>query len=359
MRAPHADPAQAHTPDPRLYGDPAVYASIVDRVFPNAWHSIGHVRDYPARAHPLMLLPGALDEPLLLTRPGTERRLMSNVCTHRGMLVCQSPCDKPTLRCGYHGRTFALDGRFKAMPEFQGVADFPSAKDDLPAAALHTWRGFLLGSIAPTASATELFAELDPYVAFLPVEDGEFDPISERTYDIEANWALYADNYLEGFHVPYVHPGLAQVLDYSKYRTATHRWGVLQTGIAGQDDACFDLPADHPDAGERVAGYYYWLFPTTMLNFYPWGISVNVIQPCGPTQTRVRYRAWVWDASKREGGAGAGLDAVELEDDAVVEATQLGVRSRLYRGGRYSPKRERGPHHFHRLLAEALAPSEG
>jgi len=62
----------------------------------------------------------------------------------------------------------------------------------------------------------------------------------------------------------------------------------------------------------------------------------------------------VWDEARRESGAGAGLDRVEREDEAIVEAVQRGVRSRLYERGRYSPAREGGVHHFHRLLAEFM-----
>jgi choline monooxygenase len=53
-------------------------------------------------------------------------------------------------------------------------------------------------------------------------------------------------------------------------------------------------------------------------------------------------------------GAGAELDKVEREDEAVVESVQKGVCSRFYNTGRYSPTREQGTHHFHRLLAEFL-----
>jgi choline monooxygenase len=89
-----------------------------------------------------------------------------------------------------------------------------------------------------------------------------------------------------------------------------------------------------------------------MLNFYPWGLSVNLVQPRGIDRTRVAFRSFVWDASKLEAGAGSGLDRVEAEDEAIVQAVQRGVRSRFYRRGRYSPTRERGVHHFHRLLCE-------
>jgi len=55
-----------------------------------------------------------------------------------------------------------------------------------------------------------------------------------------------------------------------------------------------------------------------------------------------------------EGSAGDALDRVEMEDEAIVQQVQRGVRSRFYRRGRYSPTRERGVHHFHRLVCDFL-----
>jgi choline monooxygenase len=91
-----------------------------------------------------------------------------------------------------------------------------------------------------------------------------------------------------------------------------------------------------------------------MLNFYPWGLSLNLVQPQALDRSRVSFRAYVWDAGKLGAGAGAALDQVEKEDEAVVEAVQRGVRSHWYHHGRYSPTRERGVHHFHRLLCEFM-----
>ena len=111
-------------------------------------------------------------------------------------------------------------------------------------------------------------------------------------------------------------------------------------------------------AGERLmvreAARYWWVFLNLMLSVYPWGISVNVVQPQAIDRTRVLFRSFVWDESHLDKGAGSGLDRVEAEDEAIVEAVARGVRSRLYGRGRYSPTRERGVHHFHRLLAEFL-----
>jgi choline monooxygenase len=91
-----------------------------------------------------------------------------------------------------------------------------------------------------------------------------------------------------------------------------------------------------------------------MFNFYPWGISVNVVRPVSPSKIVVEFLTYVADESKIEGSAGADLHGVELEDEAVVESVQKGIRSRFYSHGRYSPTREQGTHHFHRLIAEFM-----
>jgi choline monooxygenase len=92
-----------------------------------------------------------------------------------------------------------------------------------------------------------------------------------------------------------------------------------------------------------------------MFNFYPWGISVNIVKPVTSARSVVSYLTYVSDASKLGKGAGADLERVELEDEAVVESVQKGIRSRFYSNGRYSPTRERGTHHFHRLIAEFMS----
>jgi choline monooxygenase len=94
-----------------------------------------------------------------------------------------------------------------------------------------------------------------------------------------------------------------------------------------------------------------------MLNVYPWGVSVNIVRPLAVDRTRVSFLSYVWDPAKVDRGASADLDRVEHQDEAVVESVQRGMRSRLYRGGRYAPRHESGTHHFHRLLAEFLAPA--
>jgi choline monooxygenase len=144
------------------------------------------------------------------------------------------------------------------------------------------------------------------------------------------------------------------VLDFSKYTTETFEYSNLQIGIAKEGELCFDLPPASLDYGQKIAAYYFWVFPNMMFNFYPWGLSLNIIEPLTPNKTRVKFYSFVLDEEKVTVGAGSGLDVVEMEDEEVVEAVQRGIQSRFYKYGRYAPNREQGTHHFHALLARFM-----
>ncbi len=357
----HEDIHRAATLPSWVYSDPQVLDRLRERVFARSWQLVADTDRLkaPGQVLPFTLLEGHLDEPLLLVRDREDAlHCLSNVCTHRGNLVAESEGVEAFLRCRYHGRRFGLDGRFHSMPEFEGTAEFPGPADDLPRVPFGSWEKFLFVSLRPAHPLEALVGPMAERCGFLPVRECAFDAERSRDYVVQANWALYCDNYLEGFHIPYVHAGLAQALDYAGYRTELFAHANLQVGVAQAGEDAFALPRSHPDHGQRIAAYYFWLFPNTMFNVYPWGISINVVRPLAVDRTRVSFLSYVWDPARLERGAGAALDRVEREDEAIVEAVQRGVRSRLYERGRYSPSREQGVHHFHRLLAEALRGGE-
>ena len=121
--------ARAETPPAPFYSDPRWFTRITERVLARSWHALGLSAglEAPGASRPITLLPGALDEELVLVR-GEDGvlRLLSNVCTHRGMLVVEAECQVTGLRCRYHGRRFGLDGCFQSMPKFDQVEGFPT-----------------------------------------------------------------------------------------------------------------------------------------------------------------------------------------------------------------------------------------
>jgi choline monooxygenase len=349
--------AKAQTIAKEVYTSWAVYEDSKEKIFAPSWQFVGHTQlaPEPGSIWPFTLLDGLLSEPLLLSRDESGvLHCLSNVCTHRGNLLANEPCKSSRLRCKYHGRLFGLDGRFQYMPEFAGVENFPAEADHLKQLPIFQWGNLLFSSLNHVMAPELFFGEMMQRVGWLPLDNMVFRPDLSKDYHVKAHWALYCENYLEGFHIPFVHGGLNAVLDWSNYTTEVFRYSNLQLGIGKKGDECFELPPDSPDYGKDVAAYYFWVFPNMMFNFYPWGLSFNLVEPTGLDSCRVRFLVFVYNESRLNTGAGSGLDQVELEDEEIVENVQRGIRSRFYRHGRYAPEREQGTHHFHRLLAEFL-----
>lgn len=350
--------AQAKTISTDFYLSQEVYERSKEKIFAAGFQYIGtsELVPEPGSTYPFVLSEGYLNEPLLLTK-GKDEQLycLSNVCTHRGNILIHEPCKISRLTCKYHGRQFGMDGKFLSMPQFTEVENFPSEADNLHQLPIFKFGNLLFTSLNREAKSEEFFGEMMERMAWYPMEDLQYRPDLSKEFVVKANWALYCENYLEGFHIPFVHKGLNEVLDFNKYTTEIFRNSNLQIGIAKEGEASFDLPFTSPDNGKNVAAYYFWVFPNMMFNFYPWGLSLNIIQPISVNETKVNFYSFVLDESKFGHGAGSNLDTVEMEDEEVVEQVQIGIRSRFYTHGRYSVTREQGTHHFHSLLAQFIS----
>ena len=239
------------------------------------------------------------------------------------------------------------------MPEFKEVKDFPTSSDHLVNLPLFQLGNLIFTSLNREMSAT-WFNDMIERMHWLPFNELMLKPALSKDYHVNAHWALYCENYLEGFHIPFVHAGLNTVIDYGAYTTELFKYSNLQLGIAKDDEDCFDLPPTSSDYGKRVAAYYFWVYPNLMFNFYPWGLSLNIVQPLAIDKTKVTFLTYMWKEENFNRGAGSDLDKVEKEDEEIVENVQKGIRSRFYEHGRYSVTREQGTHHFHRLLAEFM-----
>ena len=277
------------------------------------------------------------------------------MCTHRGNIIVDKPCQLSHLRCRYHGRTFQLNGKFNSMPEFKEVENFPCDDDNLINLKTFEWNQWLFTSLSEKYTANVFLKDMMERVSWMPLDKFIFRPDLSKEFCVKAHWALYCENYLEGFHIPFVHAGLNTVIDFNAYTTELFfPYSSLQIGIGKNEMDCFNLPSSSPDFGEKVAAYYFWVFPNMMFNFYPWGLSVNVVNPVSISECKVFFYTYVWDESKLNKGAGAGLEKVEMEDEEIVESVQKGIRSRFYNYGRYSATKEQGTYHFHRILAKMM-----
>ena len=340
-----------------FYSCKNTFSINIEKIFSNSWQLITDYENINNNkdAFPFFLLEDTISEPLVLINNDGNIHCYSNVCTHRGNILIHNKCNvKKNIMCCYHGKQFDSYGKFKFMPKTKGMKNFPSKRDDLYELPVKRWKQFIFTSITPTISFKDLFADVENRVGWMPIETFKYNKELSKEYIVNANWALYCDNYLEGFHIPFIHNDLNNVLSFENYQTEIFKYSNLQVGIADSNEICFDLPKNSQDYGKKIAAYYFWLFPNLMLNFYPWGLSINIVTPISTKKTKVEFKSYVWDESKLNNGAGADLDKVEKEDEEVVENVQKGVSSRFYKCGRFSPSMEMGVHHFHTLISEFI-----
>jgi choline monooxygenase len=177
--------------------------------------------------------------------------------------------------------------------------------------------------------------------------------VARRTYRIACNWKVYVDNYLDGgYHVGYLHRGLAAQLDMDSYQTEVFERYSIQSGAGAGGDG-----GSGSDFSERIGDrvLYAWLYPNLMINRYGPMMDTNWVIPHGHDETEVIFdyyftKETAGDAEFVEKSLAAS-DIVQQEDVDICESVQKGLGSSSYDRGRYSAKREQGELHFHRLLA--------
>lgn len=353
------DIRSAETLPSDFYFDEDLYEASKKSIFADSWHFVGKTREIfsgDTTTYPFFLYEKFLAEPLLLTRDTTDTiRCLSNVCTHRAFLLGHHPTTQKKITCAYHRRRFDLNGTMEFMPEFKNTLDFPRPCDHLTSLPLNEWEGFLFTSVTPAIDFGQMTSILNERLSFLNISQFTYAPEYDKIYNVHAHWALYCDNYLEGFHIPFVHNKLGSMIDYGSYETICYEDMNVQIGYAKGGTPVFKLPIGHIDYGKKVSAYYYWLFPNLMLNFYPWGLQVNVVEPISPSFTKVHFYHYIKDESLWQMMEGEDVaEKTQREDEWVVEGVQKGLKSRFYNTGRFSPTREQGVHHFHGLLAKYL-----
>lgn len=323
-----------------------------DSVFATGWQLVGHASQFTGSGDHVVADIGGV--PLLVVRgapepdaPSGRLRALHNVCRHRAgpLALCDGRGAK-SLVCRYHGWSYALDGQLRGAPDMQDATDFDPAQVSLPQAHLAEWQGLVFAALDPAVPFARIVDGID---ARLPRRFADWQHARRASYDIACNWKVYVDNYLEGYHLPRVHPGLSRLLDYRNYRTELARWHSLQWSPLDTAQGPY-----RGDGGAEEA-LYWWLWPNTMLNVLPGRLQTNRVLPLAVDRCRVAFDYFYpRDAGPRTiADDHAFADEVQAEDIAICEAVQRGLASGSYVSGRLNPTRETGVAHFHDLLRHA------
>jgi choline monooxygenase len=179
-----------------------------------------------------------------------------------------------------------------------------------------------------------------------------------KDYEMDCNWKVYIDNYMEGYHLPSVHPSLNRELDYSAYEVTLFDHYSLQTSPIRGPENEGTVERRYKQREGDMAAEYYWVYPNWMLNCYPDNMSLNIVLPLGH-QKCVAIFLWFFEEDRLKTDAPETTykfsDEIQLEDGHICEVVQKNLRSQSYDRGRYSVKQEKSLHHFHRMYLDSLS----
>jgi choline monooxygenase len=349
---------EAHTLPAEAYWDPAIFQREIERIFYTQWTCVGRVEDVPEAGDYMTV--NIATEPLIVVRDGEgEIRAHLNVCRHRSCRLVREDGNTNAFRCPYHGWLFALNGELRGTPDFKETKGFDKADYSLFSAKVEIWEGFIMVNIDGRAGPfKDLVADANQWGCD-KYRMGEMVTTHRWEYDLACNWKTYVENFIEEYHIPWVHPESFQLITpmkkWKEYPEITSNpWSIMigQTpGLTFSDtgDALFPVSPGLDNLPPEYDGMPIWLvFPTLMVIPVVDALIYYVAFPDGPERTRIILRlalhkdaaaAWAArDPQAYEAGEQYANNATFFldEDNYISQEQQIGLRSRLGTPGRFS-----------------------
>jgi len=335
-------PASPETLPARLYRDAELYQTERREIFAKSWLLIGHESQIATPNSYVATIAAGFPVIVVRDKDGAVRAF-HNVCRHRagpladdGMGKCEGQ-----LVCRYHGWRYALDGRLASARDFGPAEGFDPREYALVGMRCETWRGFVFINMDGDAEPLAKFiAPLIEKTKDLALESFRFE--RQVTHDIQCNWKTYVENYLEGYHIPLVHPFLNAAVDATKYEVDVSAPVIFHQAP--------------PKDGSPIGGLWAWSWPCLGVNIYADGILMERMWPVGHNVTRLDYIYLFPEGVERADKERmyAASEVTTEEDRKICEQVQRNLDAGVYDTGRLSPKHEQGVVWFQKEVLKAI-----
>jgi len=373
---------QASTLIPDAYTAADFFALEQEKIFATAWVAVGCLQQVQNPGD--ILVSEVAGRSILVMRDKTGKLgAFYNVCRHRGSKLLEKSCNIKSLRCPYHAWVYGLDGQCLGTSMFRNgkiVDTVPSngAETDLSETALfdkqnygllplsvQTW-GFLVfvNLSAQTTTFEEWLGDLPQKFQSHVLENWEIS--KEKNFDVASNYKLIEENFMEYYHLPFVHPELTSVSrmeDHHRSQGAGMYTGMLTTPVSrDMDSVWLNLPAAQGLNKEHLeAAYHICIFPNVTITILPNHAFCMITDPIRANQTRERtFLLTPPGTLDNESHTSMFLelvkfwDMVNTQDLGIVERVQLGLSNTAFTGGRMCPKFEEPLYRYQNWVADRM-----
>jgi len=342
-------PAPGRNLSPRAFTSREIFELEQRAVFARSWVHVADVGDLPAPGDYIATTVGRTPVLVLRDRATGELRAFLNACRHRGaqLLDGKGSCDKQ-IKCPYHAWSYGLDGALLGVPYRDEFTCDVSGMGLVPV-RVGTIGPLVMACIDPTAPDLATWAG-DLPAALAAAGADSWNLAFELTYEVAANWKLFVENANDGYHIPFVHDVLTDVLVPESGVTTLEPHGAYSWA---QINPAYVPPGENPaDAKVRFG----CLFPNFIPVLSPSDLTYIRVDPVGHDRLRLFARSYdspqyamLRDFRK------AAFERTAAQDIAVVERTMRGLHAEGLPAGVHASRLEQRIGHLERLWAEAMA----
>ena len=368
---------------PEAYTSPDFYAIEEERVFAASWIVVGCTSQLQKSGQALVVTVAGRS--IIVTRDKAGRlRAFHNVCRHRGTRLLDDGhqmLKTSRIRCPYHSWTYDLEGNCLGTPLFEGsdiprdqqglfdmsgLKHFDRADYGLIPAGVESWAGLIFVNLNPDALSLQVqLGDLPTRLAGYRLDDWQV--VRAKHYQVAANYKLVGENFMECYHLPWVHPELIKVSRMENH----YRWqgpglytGMCTTPISQNSSAGGWQglrPLSALSGTDAESGRFVWRFPNTAISILPNHAFIILARPDGPGQTVEEALIFTHPECTESPGAQEELDQlasfwdlVNRQDIEIVERVQAGLSDPAYRGGRLCYHFEEPIHRFQNMIIDKM-----
>ncbi len=305
--------------DVARYTSPAFADREVEKMWKRVWQMACREEEIPEVGD--VHVYEIADISILVIRTAPDRiRAFYNSCLHRGRKLLLESEHVSSLRCGFHGWTWNLDGSIRSVPCKWDFKHMDEAEFQLPEVKVGTWGGFVFINLDPDACT------LEEYLGVLPAHFERWKledcyKVAHVARIIRANWKVAQEAFMESYHVIATHPQILPI-----FSDADAQYDLFGDHV-NRNLAAFGHPSPHlaanpPGDAEVVSG---------MMGL--WGRPPGTPVP----ETDKGARETLGDMSRKSFAKAFGGDYSDVTDAEVLDAIVYNVFPNFAPWGGFAP----------------------
>lgn len=299
--------------------------------------------------------------PLIVTRgkDGTARAF-KNACRHRGTQLVEGKGCAGAFVCPYHGWSYGLDGALLGIPHEDGFPDFDRLANGLTEVTAIEKNGIIfVVQQDPSESQTDALNMLEGLPHILKDDQIIF---SETEMIVEANWKLYLESFLEGYHIKPAHKNTFFPFGYDNLNVIEFCGPHSRVTFPFKRiEKLADIDPKNYEVSDKLT-YVTHMFPNVILAELSHHMTLGILEPLGVDRTKITS----YHLTKSTGAAGKeeAIKAAERdiafvnetgqqEDIAMVTGIQRSLHTKandVFTFGHFEPAIV----HFHQEMAARL-----